>query len=160
MVRLRQAVFDADKNNQNVEPALSKLRQYVYAHMNTDLNGGNDAIKLPIQLTYSYDRAVVAEKDRVVKTNASVATDAQKYCEEKLSHGFLGATRVACIEQYTAEHGVKENPILIEYYTFNFVSPTWTFDLAGWSIIFSVLLLIATIALFISRSARKRSHRT
>jgi hypothetical protein len=155
MVRLRQAVFDADKNNANVEPALQKLRQYVYGHMNTDLSGGNEAIKLPIQLTFSYDRAVVVEKDRVVQTNAKVAADAQKFCEQKLSTGFFGATRVACIEQYTAEHGVKENPVSLEYYTFNFISPYWTFDFAGVSILTSAFLLLLLAIKVVGRSVKK-----
>jgi hypothetical protein len=45
MVKLRDSVYAADKNNGDVNAALNNLRQYVFAHMNTNLSSGNNNIK-------------------------------------------------------------------------------------------------------------------
>src|ERR1700709_495416 len=69
MIQLRDKVTQADQQNGDVETALRNLRGYVYAHMNTNLSAGPNAIKPPIQLKYRYERLVQAEKDKVAKAN-------------------------------------------------------------------------------------------
>src|SRR4051794_5317454 len=81
MVDLRTAVYAADKNDQNVDGALNKLRNYVYAHMNTDLSSGNNNIKPPIQLKYTYQRLVLAQENQLQVANSKVYADAQNYCK-------------------------------------------------------------------------------
>src|SRR5437868_7767644 len=61
MVRLRNAVYTADKNGTNVEQSLQNLRAYVQTHMNTDLSDGNTGVYPPIQLKYTYERLQQAE---------------------------------------------------------------------------------------------------
>ena len=149
MVRLRQAVFDADKNNTDVAAALAELRDHVYGHMNTDLNASKGVVGLPLQLKYSFERAQAAEKKRVIEANAQVSLDAQKQCEAENPNGFSGGGRVSCNEEYVATYGVKETPVPEEAYTFNFASPTWSPDLAGWAIVVAVGLAISTIGSFL-----------
>ena len=60
MIRLRNAVYTADKNNIDVQGALQKLQAYVTTHMNTNLSAGQGAVYPPIQLKYTYDSLVHA----------------------------------------------------------------------------------------------------
>lgn len=141
MIRLREAVAEADKNNGDVESALRKLREHVHAHMNTDLASGPNAIRPPIQLKYRYERLAAAEKARVTAVNERIYTEAQAECERQLPTGLSGGSRVACIERYVTQHGAKEQPIPEELYKFDFVSPRWSPDLAGWSLLVAIVAL-------------------
>jgi hypothetical protein len=148
MVKLRSAVYEADKNNGNINGALNSLRAYVYGHMNTDLSSGGNSIKPPIQLKYTYERLKSSEQNHANDTNAQIYTDAQTYCQQLNSTDFSGRNRVPCVQDYVTTHGVGANTIPVALYEFDFVSPTWSPDLAGWSLILSSLLFILFIASF------------
>jgi len=144
MVKLRDQVFVADKNNGDVETALRDLRSFIYSHMNTNLDSGN-GVKPPIQLKYRYDRLVAAEKARVTTTNNQIYTEAQHYCEKLYPASFSGGPRVPCIKNYVSSHGINEQPIPDSLYKFDFVSPAWTPDLAGWSLAITIILTLAFV---------------
>lgn len=146
-IKLRNEVLKTDQQNGDVETVLRNLREYMYAHMNTDLSSGPNAIKPPIQLKYSYDRLVQAEQSKINASNSQIYNDAQKYCEQQIPTEFSGRGRVPCIQNYVSTHGVKEQSIPTSLYEFDFISPFWSPDLAGWSLIFAALLL----ALFVMR---------
>jgi hypothetical protein len=147
MLELREAVFAADEQNGDVEAALRDLREHVYAHMNTDLTASNNGIYPPIQLKYRYDRLVGAEKDRVSAVNAQVAIDAQNYCEQRFPGSFSGGPRVPCISEYIDANGASEQPISEALYQFDFESPGWSPDLAGWSIVLGLLSLVMGVSI-------------
>jgi hypothetical protein len=149
MVHLRNDLYAADQNNGNVEAALDKLRVYVYGHMNTSLSGGNNTIKPPVQLKYTYQRLADAEQEKVNTQNANVYTQAQAYCEAQNSVDFSGRNRVPCIQQYVSDHGTKPQSIPAALYQFDFVSPAWSPDFAGWSIVATIILLIITSISFL-----------
>jgi hypothetical protein len=154
MIRLREAVYVADKNNVDVETPLRALRQHIYSHMNSDPSSGANAIKPPIQLKYRYERLVAAEKQRITTVNAQVYTDAQNYCETQNS-AFSGRSRVPCIQDYVAKNGVQEKPIDDSLYKFDFVSPRLSLDVAGISLLISLSSLLLFIFLFaVDRLAR------
>lgn len=143
MLELREAVFAADEQGGDVEGALKALREHVYSHMNTDLTVGNTAIRPPIQLKYTYQRLVANRLDAQTD-NEGLYTEAQNYCEQQLPEAFLGRDKLGCVFEYLDSHGVKvEEKVSVpsDLYKFDFVSPRWTFDLAGWSLIFSVFFL-------------------
>lgn len=149
-LKLRDQVLQADKDDGDVETELRSLREYIYAHMNTDLASGPNAIKPPIQLKYRYERLVeAAKKSQVSKTSEQLYTEAQAYCERQLPTGLSGRTRVTCISDYVAANSSGTATVTIpdSLYKFDFVSPRWSPDLAGWS------LVVAAIgyALFIVR---------
>jgi len=148
---LRDAVIAADERAGDTETALRDLREYVYSHMNTDLTTEN-GIRPPIQLKFRYERLVEAEKKRVADSNSQIYTEAQAVCEQRFPAGLSGRGRVPCIEQYVSQNGVREQPIPDSLYKFDFVSPWWSPDLAGWSIVVSLLFL----GLFITRFAVER----
>jgi hypothetical protein len=146
MIKLREAVYQADKNNTDVNKALNNLRSYVYAHMNTNLSSGNNNIKPPIQLKYTYQRLYDNQFDAVQQANQKIYTDAQTYCQS-VNNAFFGTTRVPCVQNYVVNHGVKEANITIPpgLYGFDFVSPRWSPDLAGWSLLVSLVSFIALL---------------
>lgn len=157
MIRLRQAVYAADKNGGDIETALDNLRHYVYGHMNTDLSSGGNGIKPPIQLKYTYERLQAAEGKRVDADNSKIYTDAQTYCQQQNPTDFSGRNRVPCVTNYVTTHGAKAKAIPVALYQFDFISPSWSPDLAGWSLVVSGVLFIALIAsIILNRLVRTR----
>lgn len=149
MIELREKVYQADLQNSDVETPLRELRQYIHAHMNTDPASGSNAIRPPIQLKHRYERLVAAEKQRVADANTRVYTEAQAYCERQNPGSVSGGSRVPCIEQYVSSNGVRENPIPDSLYKFDFVSPRFSFDSAGISLLLAAVLLTATLGRFV-----------
>ena len=150
MVDLREDVFAADQSGTDVEKALQNLRAHVNGHMNTSLSGGAEGIYPPIHLKGTYDRLVSAEQERVNTVNSKVYTDAQAHCERLHPGSFSGGPRVPCIEQYVKEHGTTAQAIPDALYKFDFASPTWSPDLAGWMMVVSGILLALTVIRFLA----------
>lgn len=148
MTELRAAVYAADEKGGDVEGAMQEIRSYVGAHMNTNLESSN-GVYPPIQLKHTYDRLVQAERDRVNATNSAVYTDAQNHCEKLHPSSFSGGPRVPCIAEYVKEHGTSARAIPDALYKFSFVTPRWSPDVAGWSIVATILLGVLTIIRFI-----------
>lgn len=155
MTKLRSAVFVADQSGSGVEDALQKLRKYVGGHMNTDLATA-DGVYPPIQLKYTYNRLQQAEQDRVNATNSQVYTDAQHTCEAQYPGSFSGGPRVPCIEQYVKDHGTTARTIPDAMYKFNFASPSWSPDMAGWLLALAALSgVLAALRLGLGLLARR-----
>lgn len=152
MIELRNKVNQADQQNGDVGTALNNLREYVYAHMNTDLSSGNNGIYPPIQLKYSYDRALTtAQAAAGTDTNSQIYTDAQHECEKQFPQGLSGSGRIPCIQQYISSHGIQQaHAPSASLYEFAFVSPAWSPDLAGWSLVATGVLLALALISFLS----------
>lgn len=156
MVGLRNAVYSADKNNGDVQGTLKKLQQYVTAHMNTDLSTGNTSVYPPIQLQYTYQRLVEAQGSQLQATNSGLYTAAQAYCQQQDPVDFSGHNRVPCIEQYVTQHGEQPLPAIPDsLYKFAFVSPRWSPDLAGWSLVLTIVFGVITLLLFAAKRILK-----
>jgi hypothetical protein len=154
MVQLRDAVYTADKNNGDVAGALTNLQRYVTAHMNTSLSAGNTSVYPPIQLKYTYDRLRATS---LQANNEQVYNDAQKTCEQQNPTDFSGRNRVPCIEAYVEAHGVQTKPIPDSMYKFDFISPTWSPDFAGYSLLAAAFFgLVGLIWWLIVRHIRRR----
>lgn len=152
MVELRNDVYEADKNNGDVNMALNDLRRYVYGHMNTNLSSGNNNIKPPIQLKYTYQRLLENEQAKIESKNSQIYTDAQNYCQS-INNAYYGTTRVPCVQNYVVTHGVDTTLPTIPpgLYQFDFVSPAWSPDLAGFSLIASILFFAGFIRSYIKQ---------
>jgi preprotein translocase subunit SecF len=149
MVELKQAVFAADQKGGDVEKALQNLQVYVTAHMNTQLSTGSDAVYPPVQLKYTYERLVKAESNKLAQSNSELYNSAQSYCEKLNSNDFSGRNRIPCIQQYVKDHGGSSLANIPDsLYKFDFVSPAWSPDLAGWSVVAAVLsfMILAVVA--------------
>jgi hypothetical protein len=141
MVQLRKAVYVTDERGGDVQGALRELQSYVTSHMNTDLTVAN-SVYPPIQLKYTYERLQAAQNDKFTKNN-DLYTEAQKACEAQNSRDVSGRNRVPCIEQYVLSHTTAKPPQIPDaLYKFSFVSPTWSPDLAGWSMLAAILFLL------------------
>lgn len=142
MVTLRNDVYKADQKNTDVEGALRQLQAYVTSHMNTNLNSGAGSVYPPIQLKYTYERLLQTQQSRLALTNTQLYTEAQHYCEQQNPVDFSGHNRVPCIEQYVSSRSpdnVQLPAIPPALYQFAFASPTWSPDLAGWSLAIAAL---------------------
>jgi hypothetical protein len=156
MIDLREAVYATDKNNGDVNAALNKLRAYVYSHMNTDLSSGGNNIKPPIQLKYTYQRLYDAQLNQVQSANQQLYTDAENYCQS-INKAYFGTTRVPCVQNYVVNHGLKQADISIPagLYEFDFVSPVWSPDLAGFSLLATSAFGIAFLIKYGSSRLRR-----
>lgn len=152
MASLRAAVYEADKNNGDVQSALQRLQLYVTHHMNTDLAGGPNAPYPPIQLVNTYDRAVLKAGEEATAFNSQIYSDAQKFCEKEDPNSFYGRYRVPCVQQYIHNHGVANVPTIPDaIYKFAFASPSWSPDVAGWSLVLAVLSTAGFVVAYIVR---------
>ncbi len=152
MIELRAAVQQADEQGGDVETALKQLREHVYSHMNTNLRAGSNSSEPPIQLTNRFNRIVAAEQARIAAQGGTnkIYQDAQAECEDP---NVLLTVRAQCVQRYITNNGGGAKYELQippkEFYTFDFVSPTWSPDIAGWALVvttLSGLLLIARLA--------------
>lgn len=156
MIKLRSDVYSADQANTNIEGALDKLRAYVYAHMNTNLSSGGNTIKPPIQLKYTYERLVTAAQ--AAANNSGLYTDAENYCQAQIpaSVSVSGRGRIDCVQNYILSHGgTAPATIPAGLYEFDFANPSWSPDLAGWSLVATGALGLATAGSFLYQRYRK-----
>ncbi len=152
MVQLRNAVYAADKDNGDTEGALRNLREYVYSHMNTSLTSGPNAVHPPIQLKYTYERLVSALPSPA-DNNSEIYNQAQKYCEQAIPNGISGSYRLSCIQAYVKQHGITTVETIPKgLYQFDFVSAKWSPDLAGWSLLATIVLVLCALGSWLFRN--------
>lgn len=148
-LKLRSEVLKVDKEQGDTEAALKNLRRFVHAHMNTNL-AGDTSVYPPIQLKYTFERLAAAEKARAESQNGNTYNDAQNFCEKNFPQSFLGAGRLPCIQNYLdSRPNVQAKPIPDSLYKFDFVSPAWSPDLAGISMIVSIFFFLLFAGLFL-----------
>lgn len=150
MRELRTAVFEADQQNKSdeeLEKALQALRQHVLTHMNANLKPVNtDSGAPPIQLPYKYYRDTVELWSREIRTIDTgllgYLSQARQFCE---TENFVISERLNCLVDRTSEVDgmpqARDFAPPIELYVFDFVSPQWTPDLAGISLVVFFLFL-------------------
>jgi hypothetical protein len=143
MVQRREAVIDADSvgDGTTIQNRLYDLQRYVTTHMNTDLGKG-------IYLESSYKRDIQAAYEKVAN-DSDVYRKAQAVCMPKFSYwsqAYVLCTKVE-LDKYPGVDSIKwPNPDL---YLHAFVSPLWSPDFAGWS----VLICIAILTMILIRLA-------
>ncbi len=144
-LQLRDQVLTVDKNNGDIEASLKKLREFTYSHMNANLAGGQGNVYPPIQLKYRYERLVAAQKQATEAVNGQIYTQAQTYCEHLISTG-RPIGRVPCIQDYVTSHTPQAAVAIPDaLYKFDFVSPVWSPDLAGWTLLASIILAVILV---------------
>lgn len=137
--RRYDALIAVDAAGGDVEAALGSLREYIYAHMNTSI-GSPTGVYPPIQLKGTYDRLVAVEQAKLAGDN-TLYDEAVRYCESRFGAGQI-QQRANCASEYITARGggaIQQVSIPDGLYKFDFVSPKWSPDLAGFA-------LIATIA--------------
>lgn len=142
-VRMFQDVKQADQQNKNPYKELRKLQQYVSHHMNTQLE------RVALEKTYQRDYQAALEKAaNSGNVNKVDYQTAQNICNQQFPGAYFEYAR--CVSDKVAQVAPGENPTIKENlpepaeYQYTFVSPTWSPDAAGVS-----LLLTGVIWLFI-----------
>ncbi len=146
MIKLRAEVYAADQNGGDISGALTNLQAYVISHMNTDLSAGPNAVYPPIQLVNTYKRLVEQQSTQTVADNTKLYSDAETYCQAQVPNGFSGRYRIPCIENYVNTHSLKTISVDQSLYEFDFISPKWSPDLAGWSLLITIFFGILYLA--------------
>ena len=154
MVNLRNTLYSVDQNNGDVKTALNNLRTYVTSHMNTDLTSGNTSVYPPIQLEYTYQR-IVQSKLGSQDNNTKLYTDAENYCQSQITVGFSGKYRIPCVENYINTHSLTKINVDPSLYEFAFISPSFSFDLAGLSMIAVIISASLTLLYLVSYLIRR-----
>lgn len=154
MVERRDAVILADETTgdiNKVEPSLIELRDYVSSHMNTDLGQ-------PLELPGSYNTAV-----KEIQKNFKDPTVHRAYRKGEIACNKPSVplnTQAQCIQDYVLNHGGSAARSLAfppkEQFTYSFVSPAWSLDLAGLSVMITVLLGALIIGQLIAEFAAPR----
>ena len=141
MIHLRDALSDSDKSSSSAQVIRSaqKLHNYVAHHMNT--NTGK------IALTTLYDDAVTSLMKKAKPSNMSddVYNPAMESCKSRLdSNGYQDWSN--CIVNKIQVFGYDSSGIRSiqppdpDLYYIDYAAPTWSFDLAGISVILSITL--------------------
>jgi len=140
----------------DTETALTSLRSYIYGHMNTSI-GSPTGVYPPIQLKGTYDRLVAVEQEKVRTSNQTLYDEATASCEAQFPAGQLANGRVQCVSDYVAARGVQAKTVPDGLYKFNFVSPYWSPDRAGWLVVAAIMLGI-NFLLQVLLELRLRAH--
>jgi len=148
MIERRTAVIDADNagNDTATQTRLYDLQRYVSSHMNTNLGKG-----VPLEATYNrvYNR-LLTEASNDNNPNGNIYKKAQEVCAPKFStysSAYLQCT-VGELAKYPASSNLISSVNLsTSGFVYNFVSPLWSPDFAG----LSVLVCIAILTMIIVR---------
>jgi hypothetical protein len=150
MVELRNEVIRLDRETgdiNKVTPAVEKLGNYVLSHMNTNMG-------TPLELPGTYNSAVEKIRRKAEATgsaNSAIYAEAQRVCEDP---SVLLTVRAQCMQDYiTANAKPGSVPEDLKFpdkalYSYNFASPAWSADLAGLSLLASVILLASCFGVF------------
>lgn len=145
MIQRREAVHAADKANQpdEVRDRLYDLHRYAAAHMNANTG--------PVYLQHQYDRDVEAAIAKAAESEEgqTINAQAEAVCRPQFS-GWSDAY-MACFLAELEKHPTSEALPEVEYpepnlYKYEFASPIWSPDFAGWSVVIC-LVIVAVILL-------------
>ncbi|HEX6462160.1 MAG TPA: hypothetical protein VFZ58_02700 [Candidatus Saccharimonadales bacterium] len=143
-VRLFDAVKQADREGKDVYGALNVLQKYVATHMNTQLE------RVSLEKTFERDYQVALDK---LVSSGSIYDDqydeAQMACRGQSSISYVIYAK--CVEQKLAQVAPGQDPIVktsmpnADLYQYTFMSPTWSFDLAGVSVALTVVMYLVIV---------------
>ncbi len=147
MIARRDAVASADKagDAQEIASRIYDLQRYSAAHMNADSG--------VFYLNEQYNRdvkAVVAAASGNTDGYDSPQARADAICNPNLgTHGYSKAYQDCMLSELSKAGQVIDPGKLVmpspTVYRYSFVSPLWSADFAGWSVLVSLLLALAII---------------
>ena len=151
MVERREGVLSADKggNEEIIIKRLYDLQRHVSAHMNTELGRG-------VYLESSYSRDLQnwqSSQYGDANPNGNIYKKAQEVCAPRFKS--YSAAYLQCTTSELAKYPAAANPSTDtskprqEAYIHAFASPLWSPDFAGWSVIFSVIILGLIVVRFV-----------
>lgn len=149
MVQRRDAVAQADKSGDVVaiQARLFDLQRYVSSHMNTAMGD--------IYLEHQYKRdteSAISIASGASASSGNIYKQAQDVCAPKF-RGYSQAY-LQCTLDYLSQFTQSEDPVTnanlpkADAYRYSFVSPLWSPDFAGFSIVIWLVVLLVIIARF------------
>ena len=157
MVERRESVENADKAGDvvNLQQRLYDLQRYVSTHMNADPG------KIALDHTYKqmYDRKLKEFEEEIKnQSNNDTVSKVRAVCDARAQQGGYGRFTtqadpryVSCIneewEKYPAAKVANlqfEAPSTEPYYH-TFVSPIWSADFAGWSLLVTIFIAMIIV---------------
>ena len=142
MIERRNAVSAADSvgDNRVTESRLYDLQRYVSAHMNTDMGKG-------IGLEASYKRAWQAAYTRASgSSNGNIYKKAQEICAPRYTSWSPAYVQCTVTELAKFPSANELVPPKADTYLYVYVSPLWSPDFAGWSLVVCCVIFLIIIA--------------
>jgi hypothetical protein len=151
MVQRREATLSSDKSadEQSITARLYDLQRYSAAHMNADTG--------PFYLEYQYRRAaqrVVDAAKNDDNPNGNINEKAEAVCKPRYT--VWSPAYVQCFTDELAKYPPSPDPVQnvvlpsTELYRYNFASPLWTADFAGWSVVINLVIIFIIIGRLLS----------
>lgn len=147
MVQRRDAVIEADKQTDSaiLTNRLYDLQSFVSTHMNTDLGQG-----VELSETYKRDEAANIAATQTV-SNINIYKQANDICQAK-NLKVLSVYR-QCVYDYlnsipsgqVVANSISTVQQIQLIYIHNYISPFWSADFAGFSVLISILMLLLII---------------
>lgn len=158
MLDRRDAVYAADKagDSEVLKNRLYDLQRYVTAHM----NASPDKIALEGQYQRDSEKAkALAEASGSNNPNGNVYQKAADVCDpigRAQGWRWPDPRYIACVDQelskYPAAAGLAQSIQLpdVNLYYHSFVSPLWSPDFAGWSVVICLVIVTMIVARLVS----------
>jgi len=139
MITLRNIVLQADEQNKNLQRAVTDLRNYVAGHMNTGMG------EQGIYLEHSYQRdyiAAVQAAGQGTNAGATLYRQADNDCRSAQDIATAFSEYTQCVTDKVAANNLPVGPVTppsSDLYRVNFISPAWSPDVAGFTLLAAVL---------------------
>lgn len=152
MIELRDIVLQVDRDTgdiNEVAPHLENLGNYILNHMNTDAG--------KVELPGTFNSAVERIRKRAEASgsvNSAIYAQAQDRCEDP---NILLTARAQCVQDFVVSNAKPGTDVIeLEFpdktlYSYSFASPTWSPDVAGFSLLISVMSFVVLVFLSITR---------
>lgn len=154
MIERRNLVKMADEqgDDEQTAQALASLQSYIYSHMNTSM--GDRGVYLEHTYQRAYEQAVQeGMKDDSVSRN--LYNSADEACQAVFNKTYSFPAYTQCVAEKLADQD-SNDPLAsvktpsVDLYRYNFASPLWTPDIAGFVVLITFLIagfLLARILL-------------
>lgn len=165
MIEKRNLVKMADQQEDDTQTkqALVNLQNYISSHMNTSM--GDKGVYLERTYQRAYERVVQnGLKDDSASRN--LYNDADTECQSVFNKTYSFPAYTQCVAEKLATQGASD-PLAnvqapsVDLYRYNFVSPIWTPDAAGFVVLFTGLVgailvgrILLTLILFLILRSR------
>lgn len=169
MVRRREAVESADKSGdiEATRKATIELANYVYNHMNsggivysdeTHWFKSNREVKIIWVNIYESDMRRAEQVAREAESNnpnGNIFKKAEEACRPRFRGGYSVAYQQCILDEQNKYPASTQGQIKAKYpnvseYTYNFIAPVWSPDLAGWTTIVAIILIFMIIVKMIA----------
>lgn len=144
MVQRRNAVMAADKHGEinDIHARIYDLQRYAAAHMNADTN------TFYLQGQYDRDSEKALKDAQAANPGSNANAEAEAVCKPQFS-GYSSAYLQCFLRELEKRPTTEKLPEIKTpspaLYQYNFVSPLWSPDFAGFSVLISLLITVAIV---------------